>query len=197
MIPDAFHAFFIWCDGGGRHLGFNFNQGGMERVALHITFACVFVARLTRSKYKHNRKGKRKEMEHFPSFASALVFAFAFTLRLFKRVFTCACANFASLVWTSLFTVKIWCLWTCLVPNFWVSLRHRCVITASLESVVSFGWVTWERISQKSILWWHDREARILSHDLGGYSSFWRAIFAILRQSVLLVTSVFFLVLLW
>ena len=74
----------------------------MERVVLLITFpcvcACVFLAPLRRLKYKHNRKGKRKEMENFPSFASALVDAFAFTLRLVKRVFTCACANFASLV---------------------------------------------------------------------------------------------------
>lgn len=41
MLPDALHHFLIWRDGGGRHLGENFNQGGMEGVFLHITFPCV------------------------------------------------------------------------------------------------------------------------------------------------------------
>lgn len=42
-----------------------------------------------------------------------------------------------------------------------------------------------------------DREVQVLPGDLRGYSSFLQAIFAILQQSTLLMTSVFFLILLW
>ena len=52
-------------------------------------------------------------------------------------------------------------------------------MTNDIQNVIYDDWVTWERVSQKLIFWWHDREVRVLSYDLGGYSSFLPAIRAI------------------
>ena len=80
--------------------------------------------------------------------------------------------------------------------NLWFKFFLTCNISI-LDNVISDDWVTWKQISQKLIFWQHDREVRVLSCDLRGYLSFLWAIVAILRQSVLLVTSVFFFILLW